>query len=137
LQEKERQLGIVRALFERATARKKELADDAESCQRRIATATTLIEGLSGEKVRWTEETRTLSDQIVRLVGDVLMATAFLSYCGCFNQDFRTSIINSWIKSLVKMKVPHTPNLDLINMLTDDNTIAEWNLEGLPNDDLS
>ncbi|KAM3182629.1 hypothetical protein ACTXT7_011934, partial [Hymenolepis weldensis] len=137
LQEKERQLGIVRALFERATARKKELADDAESCQRRIATATTLIEGLSGEKVRWTEETRTLSDQIVRLVGDVLMATAFLSYCGCFNQDFRTSIINSWIKSLVKMKIPHTPNLDLINMLTDDNTIAEWNLEGLPNDDLS
>ncbi|VDN95862.1 unnamed protein product [Rodentolepis nana] len=137
LQEKERQLGIVRALFERATARKKELADDAESCQRRIATATTLIEGLSGEKVRWTEETRTLSDQIIRLVGDVLMATAFLSYCGCFNQDFRTTIINSWIKSLVKMKIPHTPNLDLINMLTDDNTIAEWNLEGLPNDDLS
>ncbi|EUB62286.1 Dynein heavy chain 5, axonemal [Echinococcus granulosus] len=137
LEEKERQLSIVRALFEKAMLRKKELAEDAEACQKRIATATTLIDGLSGEKVRWTEETRTLGDQVIRLVGDVLMATAFLSYCGCFNQDFRNRIINSWVKSLMKMKIPHTHNLDLINMLTEGPTIAEWNLEGLPSDDLS
>lgn len=119
LEEKEKQLAIVRALFDKAMARKKELADDAESCRRRMATATTLIDGLSGEKVRWTEETRTLGDQVIRLVGDVLMATAFLSYCGCFNQDFRNRIINSWVKNLIKMKIPHTHNLDLINMLTE------------------
>nr|VZI35563.1 unnamed protein product [Spirometra erinaceieuropaei] len=137
LQEKERQLATVRAQFEKAMARKKELADDAESCRRRMATATTLIDGLSGEKVRWTEETRTLRDQVARLVGDVLMATAFLSYCGPFNQDFRTRIINSWVKNLVANKVPHTHNLDLINMLTEGPTISEWNIEGLPSDDLS
>lgn len=123
LEEKERQLAIVRALFEKAMLRKKELAEDAESCQKRIATATTLIDGLSGEKVRWTEETRTLGDQVIRLVGDVLMATAFLSYCGCFNQDFRNRIINSWVRSLMKMKIPHTHNLDLINMLTEGPTV--------------
>lgn len=124
LQEKEKQLGIVRALFEKAMARKQELADDAESCQKRISTAMTLIDGLSGEKVRWTEEARTLSEQVVRLVGDVFMATAFLSYCGCFNQDFRNRIISSWLKSLVKMKIPHTHNLDLINMLTEGPTVC-------------
>uniref|UniRef100_A0A5K3EIA0 AAA domain-containing protein n=1 Tax=Mesocestoides corti TaxID=53468 RepID=A0A5K3EIA0_MESCO len=137
LAEKEGQLAVVRALFEKAMARKKELADDAESCRRRMATATTLIDGLSGEKIRWTEETRTLGGQVTRLVGDALMATAFLSYCGCFNQDFRNQTTNSWVKSLIKMKIPHTHNLDLINMLTDGPTIAEWNLEGLPSDDLS
>lgn len=124
LQEKERQLGVVRDLFEKATAKKKTLADDAEICQRRINTAMALIEGLSGEKVRWTEETRTLSEQITRLAGDVLVSTAFLSYCGCFNQDYRTSIINTWVKDLLKMKIPHTPNLDIFNVLTDDNTVS-------------
>ncbi|KAL0172817.1 hypothetical protein M9458_033128, partial [Cirrhinus mrigala] len=61
---------------------------------------------------------------------DVLLATAFLSYSGPFNQEFRNHLLTDWQK---EMKA----NLNLTEMLIDAPTVSEWNLQGLPNDDLS
>lgn len=36
-----------------------------------------------------------------------------------------------------KRGVPVTPGLELTSFLIDDATIGEWNLQGLPKDDLS
>lgn len=65
------------------------------------------------------------------------MATAFLSYSGPFNQEFRNLLLNDWQKEMKSRKIPFCSNLNLIEMLTDAPTINEWNLQGLPNDDLS
>lgn len=65
------------------------------------------------------------------------MATAFLSYSGPFNQEFRSLLLNDWQKEMKSRKIPFGNNLNLIEMLTDAPTISEWNLQGLPNDDLS
>uniref|UniRef100_A0A4W3JTT1 Dynein axonemal heavy chain 8 n=1 Tax=Callorhinchus milii TaxID=7868 RepID=A0A4W3JTT1_CALMI len=73
-----------------------------------------------------------------RLVGDVLLATAFLSYSGPFNQTFRDILMKSiWEPELQKRKIPYTDSLNLISFLVDQPTISEWNLQGLPGDDLS
>ncbi|NXX66111.1 DYH5 protein, partial [Spizella passerina] len=74
---------------------------------------------------------------IVLHVCDVLLATAFLSYSGPFNQEFRSLLLNDWQKEMKSRKIPFRNNLNLIEMLTDAPTISEWNLQGLPNDDLS
>ncbi|KER25686.1 hypothetical protein T265_14170, partial [Opisthorchis viverrini] len=137
LAEKEALLNTVREQYEAAMRRKQELADDADTCRRRMTTATMLIEGLSGEKVRWSEETLALKEQVNRLIGDALIGTAFLSYSGPFNQDFRNRLMGNWYKELNGRQIPHTVNLDLINMLTEGPVVSEWNLEGLPSDDLS
>merc|ERR1711881_316987 len=119
-------------------AGKQALLDDAESCKRRMVAATTLIEGLGGEKVRWTEASKRFADQIRRLVGDVIMAAGFLSYCGPFNSEFRNYLIHDvYEKNLKTEGIPFTDGLDLTAMLTDSTQIGEWNLEGLPTDDLS
>ena len=44
--------------------------------------ANALINGLSGEKTRWTAQLENFADTIARLVGDVALACAFVSYCG-------------------------------------------------------
>jgi dynein heavy chain len=44
--------------------------DDAEACRRKMINATALIEGLSGERIRWTEASKGFEAQIHRLVGD-------------------------------------------------------------------
>ena len=89
LDEKEAEAAEVQAKFDAAMSEKQALEDDAASCQRRMSAATQLIEGLSGEKVRWTMQSQQFQSQINRLVGDVLLATGFLSYTGPFNQEFR------------------------------------------------
>ena len=43
-----------------------------------------------------------------RLVGDVLLATGFLSYSGPFNQAFRTLLLDNWKKEMRKVKIPFT-----------------------------
>ncbi|KAK0132520.1 Dynein heavy chain 8, axonemal [Merluccius polli] len=73
-----------------------------------------------------------------RLVGDVLQLAGFLSYCGPFNQSFRNMLLNdTWMAELHKHSIPYTENLNLISTLVDPPTISEWNLQGLPGDDLS
>ena len=82
--------------------------DDAEACRRKMTNAEALINGLSGEKIRWTEASKSFDAQIKRLVGDVLLATGFMSYTGPFNQEFRNLILRSWKKEMVQAKIPFT-----------------------------
>jgi len=61
---------------------------------------------------------------LYRLVGDVLIGTAFLSYSGPFNQDFRILLSKSWTKELKTRKIPLSADLNLIDMLTDQTTVC-------------
>ncbi|XP_056012226.1 dynein axonemal heavy chain 8-like [Ostrea edulis] len=137
LDEKQAELDKVQALYDAAMAEKQTLLDDAESCRRRMKAASALIGGLGGEKTRWTEQSKQFKSQIDRLVGDCLLSTGFLSYSGPFNQEFRNKLIRNWQKELDHRRIPFTSDLNLISMLVDNATIGEWNIQGLPNDELS
>ena len=42
------------------------LVEDAETCRRKMTNATALIDGLGGEKIRWTEQSKQFEQQINR-----------------------------------------------------------------------
>lgn len=74
------------------------------------------------------------------LPGDVLQATAFLSYVGCFTKSYRLDLQNKyWTPFFKKLNpaIPMVPDLDCMTLLTDDAQIAQWNNEGLPTDKMS
>ncbi|KAL5262750.1 hypothetical protein ACHWQZ_G008223 [Mnemiopsis leidyi] len=137
LDEKQKELDLVQAKFDAAVSHKQALMDDAEATRRKMTNATALIEGLAGEKTRWTEAGLRFSDQIKRLVGDALLCTGFLSYSGPFNQEFRDILIKNWKTMCMRNKIPFSEDLDLIKMLVDNATSGEWVLQGLPTDNLS
>ena len=137
LDEKQKELDEVQAQYDAAMREKQTLLDDAESCRKKMQAATALIDGLAGEKARWTQQSREFEEQIGRLVGDILLATGFLSYSGPFNQEYRSQLMCGWENDLTKRKIPFTNDLNITGMLVDNATIGEWNLQGLPNDDLS
>ncbi|GAB1603179.1 hypothetical protein Ahia01_000598400 [Argonauta hians] len=130
-------LNEVKIDYDRAMFEKQTLVEDYDSCKSKMTAASELISGLAGEKERWTEQSREFNEQIGRLVGDVLLCTAFLSYSGPFNQDFRCILHDKWVKELNSRKIPFTANLNVTDMLTNPTMIGEWNLQGLPNDELS
>jgi dynein heavy chain len=72
------------------------------------------------------------------LVGDVAKACAFVSYCGPFNADFRSKLLDEYFHSdLITKAIPVSEDLQLTEFLVDAATVGQWNLEGLPPDELS
>jgi len=60
-----------------------------------------------------------------RLVGDVVLATGFLSYCGPYNQEFRSGLIHSWMSNLKSRAIPFTHDLNISNMLVDSGMVGQ------------
>lgn len=134
---KERELAKVQQQFEEAIAKKNSVLDDAQKCQDKMDAATALINGLAGEKIRWTEQIAQFKSETDRLVGDVILLTAFLSYTGPFNQEYRSDLQTLWTKQIIERSIPISSNVNIIESLTDRSQIGEWNLQGLPTDELS
>jgi dynein heavy chain len=111
--------------------------DEAKLYQDKLNAATEMIEGLSEEKINWTLQTKQFEDEIVRLVGDSVILTGFLSYTGPFNQEFRGLMQKHWSEELQRRKIPVSATINLIDAFVDNATVGEWKLQGLPNDDLS
>jgi dynein heavy chain len=100
--------------------------------------ANRLINSLQDNKVRWIKNANEFKSLKQRLVGDVAKACAFVSYCGPFNSEFRQKLLDEYFHSdIMEKKIPVSEDLLLTQFLVDPATIGEWNLEGLPADDLS
>ncbi|CAG9816206.1 unnamed protein product [Phaedon cochleariae] len=137
LRSKEEEVRQCQEQYEEAMTFKQKIFDEAMKVKNKMDAATALINGLSGERVRWTDQLAQFKAETERLVGDVVMLTGFLGYTGPFNQEFRSMMQASWLEGLSKRKMPVTLSLNIIESLADSATIGEWNLQGLPTDDLS
>ena len=67
--------------------------------QDKLERADKLVSGLAGEFVRWQASIGTFEAMIERLVGDSLIAAAFLSYAGTFDTVYRCRPLKNVVKS--------------------------------------
>ncbi|KAL0227409.1 hypothetical protein P9112_014733 [Eukaryota sp. TZLM1-RC] len=104
----------MQAKYDDAVAQKRAVQEDAELTERRMDSANKLISGLSGERERWTIQSAEFKKVIAQLVGDVAVSTAFLSYAGPFNSEFRALLLEEyWCKDLVRRNIPFSDNLSV------------------------
>jgi len=59
-----------------------------------------------------------------RLVGDVLIWTAFVSYAGPFSLNDRDTLQNSWIGFLNLQNIPYTENANIIDAAINADTVG-------------
>ena len=105
---------------------------------RKLNAASKLITGLGSEQRRWTADMEQLGVDKVKLVGDCLSGSAFLSYCGAFNFELRQKMVyGKWKSDLIEKTIPNKDNFRLEKFLTNDVEISKWASEGLPSDELS
>ncbi len=124
--------------FDKQLAAKRAIEENAKNTRKRMEQATSLINGLSGERTRWNSDREEFANIKMQLIGDVALACAFIAYCGPFNQDFREFLIYHRLTTdLRERKIPFSGQIDLTDFLTDIGTIGDWNLAGLPTDPLS
>jgi len=111
---------------------------NAQAMKRRMEAANRLLNGLSAENTRWTEDAKNFATRRLRLVGDVALACAFVTYCGPFNSEFRDKLTNEQFRGeMLRQRLPASEHLNLVKFLVDEGTVGEWSLAGLPSDDLS
>ncbi|XP_069071115.1 dynein axonemal heavy chain 10 [Pleurodeles waltl] len=124
--------------YEAAIKEKQLLQEEAEIMERRLIAADKLISGLGSENIRWTNDLEELKIKRVKLLGDCLLCSSFLSYEGAFNWEFRKEMIyDEWQQDVLSREIPLSQPFRLEQLLTDDVEISRWGSEGLPPDELS
>lgn len=132
------EVNVYNAQLSAENAKKQLLEDDAMKTKARMDSANGLIDALSGERERWTQQSNDFKSLIERLVGDVALSCAFISYCGPFNAEFRSSLLSDYFYPKCKqLGLPVTADLNIVKFLVDETTISDWQLEGLPADNHS
>lgn len=86
-------LDALDAQLSKAKAKKAELEADFKLCTEKLTRAGQLIGGLGGEKARWTESAANLTEQLVRLSGDMLLASGYVAYLGSFTVNYRSAAV--------------------------------------------
>ena len=122
------QLAKLNSEFDKAIASKNAALAEADRCARRLNLAQRLVKALGSENERWDKAIKDLDVDIKLLVGDVLIASAFVSYAGPFNKKFRDVMIKeNFLKFMKEQKVPMSAASDPVKILTDESIVAKWN----------
>jgi len=141
LQEKLDKLNIE---FDQANAEKNDALEQVARGEKKLNLAQRLTGALSSENERWGINIQTFKAEKELLTGDVLLASAFISYVGPFTKPFRDSLMTTQFVPFLKKEfqtavgengsLPMSTECDPIKILTTDAQIAEWNTDGLPAD---
>ncbi|XP_063992490.1 dynein axonemal heavy chain 2 [Diachasmimorpha longicaudata] len=116
---------------------KKDLIRLAEDLELKLKRAAMLVDGLSGERLRWQKTLEILAELYERLPGDCLISSGCVSYLGPFISIYRDELVQLWMNEVMTMEIPLSVNLDITEFMSDSTTIREWNIQGLPSDNFS
>lgn len=111
---------------------------EAQKCETKLNLAQRLVSALGTELERWSQSIIDLTEYLKVIIGDVLLASAFVSYVGPFNKKFRDMIIrDNFVEFFKQNNIPLSETADPLMILTDEATKAGWNTFGLPPDQVS
>ena len=138
LKQLSKELGELNVQFEEANTELDGLQQEASLMTKRLNAASKLIEGLIGERTRWSADVKMLEEKAVKLVGDCLLGASFLSYLGAFTTDYRRNLIfDKFLVDINQRTIPLSNNFSLEGLLTTDSIVQGWVSKGLPADDHS
>ena len=76
---------------------------------------------------RWNSDLEELKKKRVRLLGDCLVCSAFLSYVGAFSWEFRKELVyEDWVNDLKTREVPLSDPYRIEDLLTNDVEISKY-----------
>lgn len=101
------QLAELNVSFEAANIELSSLQSEAALMSKRLAAASKLIDGLTGERTRWGLDVGSLEVQRVKLVGDCLLGSSFQSYLGAFTASYRKQLTyDKFLTDVMERSIP-------------------------------
>ncbi|KPA83847.1 putative dynein heavy chain [Leptomonas pyrrhocoris] len=118
-------------------AEKNRLMAEARATQDKLNKAEIIVDGLEGERGRWTQSIARFDAALENINGDTLLACAFMCYCGAFTADYRQMLWLSWLKEVKRVQLPLNRDYDFVDFLADPTEVRDWQQAGLPGDEFS
>jgi len=82
---------------------------------------------LAGENKRWSENVVFLQANVKSIVGDVLLASEFVSYIGAFSAKLRLWLWKDcWLPNISSKEIPMTEGIEPLTILTSEAIKAKW-----------
>ena len=132
------ELDIVMAEKEKAERELNEAVTNETNCKNKLSLARRFIGALGSSSERWTINIQEYNAQLEVMIGDVLISSAFVSYCGPFPKKYREGIKASFFEFIEANNIPKSEMaMDPLKMLTNDAEKAKWNNQKLPADPVS
>ncbi|GCB81592.1 hypothetical protein scyTo_0021860, partial [Scyliorhinus torazame] len=72
----------------------------------KLQRAEKLINGLGGEKERWTNISEHLEATYQNIIGDVLLSASVVAYLGPFTSEFRQNVLGEWLSMCMQRQIP-------------------------------
>ena len=137
LREVQDKVAELQARLAEAKRESQSLTDQAETTSKRLSRARKLTSALADEQVRWKETADLIEHQMQLLVGDVFLSAACVAYYGAFTGTFRSELVSGWIDRCKELDIPVSDDCSLRATLSNPVEVREWNIWGLPSDDVS
>ncbi|XP_053403796.1 dynein axonemal heavy chain 2-like isoform X5 [Mercenaria mercenaria] len=138
LAEVEAKMAELQKQYQDKLNQKEELKRKAEHTELMLDRAAKLVSGLAGERIRWEETVKDLEERMGFLIGDCLIAAAFMSYIGPFLSNYREELVQKvWLAEVKKLGVPCDPMFDFSKFMAKPTNVRDWNIQGLPSDSFS
>ena len=74
----------------------------------RLVSAEKLTVLLEEEGIRWKEQIENIAQDLLRVIGDVFLSAATISYLGPFTGAYREPVINQWKEKFTELGIPFT-----------------------------
>ena len=113
----------------------------------KLGLATRLTAALASENDRWGINVVKMREDAELLMGDVLLASAFISYIGPFTKPFRQTLMDEKFTPFLMKEfeaaaadggtIPMSSDSNPLAILTTPAQVAGWNADGLPSDVVS
>ncbi|EDW82538.1 uncharacterized protein Dwil_GK25078 [Drosophila willistoni] len=113
------------------------IQDNVDLTYGRINRAGRLTAALADEQIRWRETVKSLTADLACVPGDVLVAAACVAYLGAFSNEYRRDMSSLWVTKCRDHKIPSSQEFNLLKVLGDAYEMRQWNVDGLPKDNIS
>ena len=87
--------------------------------QGRMGRAEKLVVLLKDEGIRWKETVAILEDEINKLIGDVFLSCACISYFGGFTGSYRNELTTKWCHECIERDIPAGEDFSLVKVMGD------------------
>ena len=136
IQELEDSIAVYKSEYAALISETQSIKNEMERVQSKVDRSLHLLDSLASERKRWEEGSKSFETQIDTIVGDVLVAAAFITYAGFYDQQYRKLMLEDWFHHLALSGIRYKANNPITDYLSTADERLQWQQNSLPVDDL-